>query len=108
MQQALSLMGQADTRITGTREICERTASAAVLEGSIASLGSQYVLGLRSRTIATAVGFAEQGHAATKEILNALERVPSKFRSRVGESLATVRRTQQAACRGDDPIAGSA
>ena len=54
-------MGQADTRIAGTREICERTASAAVLEGSIASLGSQYVLGLRSRTISAAVGFCRTG-----------------------------------------------
>ena len=31
------------------QQICERTASAVVLEGSIASLGSQYVLGLRAR-----------------------------------------------------------
>ena len=44
----------ADTRLTPelAREICERTASAAVLDGSIASLGSQYVLGLRARIAA--------------------------------------------------------
>jgi eukaryotic-like serine/threonine-protein kinase len=48
--QVLQLMGQpADARLTPevAREVCERTASAAVLDGSIASLGSQYVLGLR-------------------------------------------------------------
>jgi predicted Ser/Thr protein kinase len=52
IQQALRLMGQpADARLTPevAREICERTASAAVLDGSIANLGSQYVLGLRSK-----------------------------------------------------------
>jgi hypothetical protein len=46
-------MGQAkDARLTAeiAQQVCERTASAAVLEGSIASLGSQYVLGLRART----------------------------------------------------------
>ena len=32
------------------QQVCERTGSAAVLEGSIASLGSQYVMGLRART----------------------------------------------------------
>jgi len=30
------------------QEICERTGSAAVLDGSIAQLGKQYVLGLRA------------------------------------------------------------
>ena len=34
--------------------VCVRTASAAVLEGSIASLGSQYVLGLRATNCTTA------------------------------------------------------
>ena len=46
VQQTLALMGQAkDARLTAeiAQEVCERTASAAVLEGSIASLGSQYV-----------------------------------------------------------------
>ena len=54
IQQTLRLMGQsADARLTSglAREICERTASAAVLEGSIASLGSEYVLGLRAKEL---------------------------------------------------------
>ena len=52
IQQVLQEMGQPpDARLTPAiaREICERTASAAVLDGSIASLGSQYVLGLRAK-----------------------------------------------------------
>src|SRR5208337_384312 len=50
VQQVLRLMGQPpDSRLTPeiAREICQRTASAAVLYGSIGSLGSQYVLGLK-------------------------------------------------------------
>ena len=44
----------ADARLTPeiAREICERTASAAVLDGSITSLGSQYVLGFAQETAA--------------------------------------------------------
>jgi hypothetical protein len=54
IQHTLSLMDKpADTRLTPeiAREVCERTASSAELEGSIASLGSQYILGLRATPI---------------------------------------------------------
>ena len=86
----------ADARLTPeiAREICERTASAAVLDGSIASLGSQYVLGLRAKDCRTGDVLAdEQAQAARKEdVLNALGQIASKFRSRVGESLTTVKK----------------
>jgi hypothetical protein len=52
-QRELRLMGQpADARLTPAiaQEICERTGSAAVLDGSIAELGKQYVLGLRANS----------------------------------------------------------
>jgi serine/threonine protein kinase len=95
IQKVLSLMGRPpDAPLTSeiAREICERTASAAVLEGSVASLGSQYVLGLRARNCRTGnVLDEEQAQAARKEdVLNALSQIASKFRTRVGESLATV------------------
>jgi serine/threonine protein kinase/tetratricopeptide (TPR) repeat protein len=95
IQQALRLMGQpSDARLTPevAREICERTASAAVLDGSIANLGSQYVLGLRAKDCRTGDVLAEeQVQAARKEeVLNALGQIASKFRTRVGESLTTV------------------
>ena len=91
----LGLMGQpADARLTPeiARQVCERTASAAVLEGSVASLGSQFVLGLRAKNCRTGeVLDEEQAQAAKKEdVLNALSQIASKFRTRVGESLATV------------------
>ena len=95
IQQALRQMGRpADARLTPelAKEICERTASAAVLDGSIRSLGSQYVVGLRAKNCRTGdVLDEEQVQAARKEdVLNALSQIASKFRTRVGESLATV------------------
>jgi eukaryotic-like serine/threonine-protein kinase len=95
IQQALRLMGQpTDTRLTPevAREICERTASTAILDGSIANLGSQYVLGLRAKDCRTGNILAEeQVQTARKEdVLNALGQIASKFRTRVGESLTTV------------------
>jgi serine/threonine protein kinase len=50
----LSLMGQSsDARLSPelAHEVCERTASAAVLDGSIANLGSQYVLGVTRKEL---------------------------------------------------------
>jgi DNA-binding winged helix-turn-helix (wHTH) protein/tetratricopeptide (TPR) repeat protein len=94
IQQTLRLMGQpADGRLTPeiAREICERTGGAAVLDGSIASLGSQYVLGLRAKDCRSGdVLDEEQVQAARKEdVLNALSHIASNFRTRVGESLST-------------------
>jgi serine/threonine protein kinase len=91
----LSLMGQSsDARLTPelAHEICERTASTAVLDGSIASLGSQYVVGLRAKNCRTGnILDEEQVEVARKEdVLNALTQIASKFRTRVGESLVTV------------------
>ena len=95
IQQVLRLMARpADARLTPevAQEICERTAGAAVLEGSIAGLGSQYVLGLRAKNCSTGdILDEEQVQAARKEdVLNVLGQIAAKFRTRVGESLATV------------------
>src|ERR1017187_6110239 len=97
MQRALSLMGQpADARLIPkvAQEICARTASAAVLEGSIATIGSQYVLGLRAKNCRTGDVLDEEQVQATRkeDVLNALSQIASKFRTRVGESLATVQK----------------
>jgi DNA-binding winged helix-turn-helix (wHTH) protein/tetratricopeptide (TPR) repeat protein len=95
IQQTLRLMGQAaGARLTPdlAREICERSSSAAVLDGTIQSLGSQYVLGLRARNCRTGdVLDQEQVQAARKEdVLNALSQMACKFRTRMGESRSTV------------------
>jgi eukaryotic-like serine/threonine-protein kinase len=92
---ALRLMGhRADARLTPelARGVCERTGSTAILEGSIAPLGSEYVLTLQARSCRTGeVLDQEQVQAAKKEdVLIALGQVASRFRNRVGESLATI------------------
>src|SRR5207245_9547718 len=95
VRQTLALMGQAkNTRLTSeiAQQICERTGSAAVLEGSIGSLGSQYVLGFSARNCSTgSILDQEQIQAAGREeVLNSLSQIARKFRTRVGESLAMV------------------
>jgi serine/threonine protein kinase len=95
IQKTMGLMGQpADARLTPAvaKEVCERTASAAVLDGSIEPVGSAYVLGLRAKSCVTGeVLDDEQAQAARKEdVLNVLSQIASKFRTRAGESLATV------------------
>jgi serine/threonine protein kinase/tetratricopeptide (TPR) repeat protein len=95
VQQQLALMGQQkEARLTSevAQQICERTTSAMVLEGSIASLGSQYVLGLRARNCNTGNTVdQEQVQVARREdVLDSLSQVARKFRTQVGESLATM------------------
>jgi eukaryotic-like serine/threonine-protein kinase len=95
VQQQLALMGQPkEARLTSdvAQQICERTASAMVLQGSIASLGNQYVLGLRARNCNTGdIVDQEQAQVARREdVLNSLSQLARKFRTQVGESLATV------------------
>ena len=83
-----------DVRLTSqlAQDVCVRTASAAVLDGSIASLGTQYVIALRARNCSTGDILAdEQTQAARKEdVLGALSQIAIRFRTRVGESLATI------------------
>jgi tetratricopeptide (TPR) repeat protein len=96
VQHALSLMGQKeDARLTPevAREVCERTGSAAVLHGSIARIGSEYVLGLRAEDCRTGVVLDQQQVQASRkeDVLKALGEMGTRFRSRAGESLAMVK-----------------
>jgi eukaryotic-like serine/threonine-protein kinase len=77
-----------------TRELCQRAGSKAYLAGSIASLGSQYVLGLKAVNCQSGDPLAEQQvTAAGKEkVLDALGEAASKLRTELGESLATVQK----------------
>ena len=76
------------------QQVCERTASAVVLEGSITSLGGLYVLSLRARNCDTGTLVdQEQIQAARREdVLNSLSEIGRKLRTRLGESQATVDR----------------
>jgi DNA-binding winged helix-turn-helix (wHTH) protein/tetratricopeptide (TPR) repeat protein len=95
IRQTLRLMNKpADARLTPeiAREICERTGSAATLDGSITNLGSQYVLGLKAINCRNGETLDEQQVQAVRkeDALNALTTIAQNFRSRVGESLNTI------------------
>jgi eukaryotic-like serine/threonine-protein kinase len=85
-----------DTKLTPNmaRELCQRSGSTAYIAGSIASLGSQYVLELKAVNCQSGDLLAqEQVTAPAKEkVLAALGDTASKLRSRLGESLATVQK----------------
>jgi DNA-binding winged helix-turn-helix (wHTH) protein/tetratricopeptide (TPR) repeat protein len=86
----------ADTKLTPevARELCQRAGSKAYLAGTIGSLGSQYVLGLKAVNCRSGDTLAEeQVTAASKEkVLDTLGQAASKLRGELGESLATVQR----------------
>jgi eukaryotic-like serine/threonine-protein kinase len=86
----------ASTKLTPeiARELCQRADSKAYLAGSIGSLGSEYVLGLKAVNCQNGDTLAEkQVTAASKEkILDALGEAASKLRGELGESLATVQK----------------
>jgi serine/threonine protein kinase/tetratricopeptide (TPR) repeat protein len=91
VRRALSFMRQsADARLSAdiAREICERTASAAVLEPSVDLLGTRYVLGLSAKKCGTdVVLFAEQVQAERKnDVADALGRMAGRFRALAGKS----------------------
>jgi serine/threonine protein kinase/tetratricopeptide (TPR) repeat protein len=91
VRRTLSFMRQrADARLTAdiAREICERTASAAVLDPSVDSLGARYVLGLSAKKCGTdEVLFAEQVQTEHKEdFVDALSRIAGRFRALAGKS----------------------
>ena len=95
VNETLRLMGRSpDDRLTSnvTREVCQRTGSKAMLTGSIAGLGSQYVIGVKAVNCNTGDVLAEaQEQAAGKEaVLKALDNAAISLRSKLGESLSSV------------------
>jgi tetratricopeptide (TPR) repeat protein/tRNA A-37 threonylcarbamoyl transferase component Bud32 len=86
----------ADTKLTPgvARELCQRAGSKVYLAGSIGSLGSQYVLGLKAVNCRSGDTLAEeQVTAAAKEkVLDTLGEAATKLRGQPGESLATVKK----------------
>jgi len=95
--QTLVLMAKPkDARLTHeiSSEICQRTASAATIEGSVSSLGSQYVLGIKALNCRTGDLLAEDQVTATgkEQVLKSLGEAASKIREKLGESLASVQK----------------
>ena len=88
VSQTLRFMDRpSDAKLTPpvAAEICERTASAAVVEGSISSLGNEYMLSLRARNCRTGdVLDEEQAPAAKKEdVVKTLGQLATRFQTRV-------------------------
>ncbi len=97
VNSTLKLMGRpAGERLTPevTSEVCQRTGSKAIVTGSIAGLGSQYVIGLKAVNCNTGDVLAEsQEQAAGKEaVLKALDNAAVSMRSKLGESLNSVQK----------------
>jgi eukaryotic-like serine/threonine-protein kinase len=97
IQQTLQMMGhKPDAKLTPeiARELCQRTGSAAVLDGSIAQIGSQYLLTLKAVNCGSGESLAStEAQASDKShVLDALGKTASEMRNKLGESLSTVRK----------------
>jgi len=97
VRQLLKLMLRPeDARLTPeiARELCERDGGAAVIEGSIYSVGTQYVLGLRARNCYTAEVLDERQKtlARKEDVVSTLTQMAGEFRSRLGELLPAVQK----------------
>ncbi len=93
--EGLKLMGRdPGQRLAGdvARDLCQRVNSKAVLQGSIAKLGNQYVIVLEATNCATGDFLAsEEARAGSREqILAALDKAASSLRGKLGESLGSV------------------
>jgi len=76
------------------RELCQRAGSKAYVTGSIATLGSQYVLGLEAVSCQSGDLLSQEQVTATakENVLDTLGKEASKLRGQLGESLATVQK----------------
>jgi len=97
IRQTLRMMGRpANTRLTPeiTREVCQRTSSAAALDGAIALIGTRYNLILKAVNCGTRDLLASTEAQANDKshVLDALGKAASEMRRRLGESLSTVQK----------------
>jgi serine/threonine protein kinase len=97
IQQTLQMMGQKpDAKVTPeiARELCQRTSGTAVLDGSIAQIGTQYLLTLRAVSCSSGETLAStEAQASDKDhVLDALGKTASDIRSKLGESISTVQK----------------
>jgi serine/threonine protein kinase/tetratricopeptide (TPR) repeat protein len=97
LRQSLQFLGRkAEDAITPAiaREIGEREGIKAILTGTIANLGSDYIITLSAQNTATGDQIASvQTQAASKEkVLDALNQAAAQMRARLGESLASIQK----------------
>ncbi|MGC2193040.1 MAG: tetratricopeptide repeat protein [Terriglobales bacterium] len=97
VREALRYMGRPeDQRVTSdvAREISVRENAKAILTGSIASLGSHYVISLAAVNAQTGDSIAsEQAESESKEqVLKTLDKAATNMRGKLGESLPSVQK----------------
>ena len=97
IQQTLRMMSRpTNTPLTPelAREVCQRTSSAAALEGSIALIGTQYSLTVRAVNCANGDSLASAEAQANDKshVLDVLTNVASEMRRKLGESLSTMQK----------------
>jgi DNA-binding winged helix-turn-helix (wHTH) protein/tetratricopeptide (TPR) repeat protein len=97
IQQTLKLMGQpGDAKLTPAmaRELCQRAGSEAVLNGSIAQIGTQYLVTLKATNCSSGdtLASAEAEASDKNHVLEALGKTASEMRNKLGESLSTVQK----------------
>ncbi len=95
--ETLALMAQPkESRLTHelAKEVCQRTASVATIEGSISSLGTQYIVGLKALNCQTGdvLGQEQVAAAGKEEVLKALGGAATRLRQKLGESLSSVQK----------------
>jgi eukaryotic-like serine/threonine-protein kinase len=93
--QTLRMMEQpTGARLTPdvAREVCQPADATAAIEGSIASVGNQYVIGLRAVNCRSGETVAQEQVAvdAKEKVLDALGSAASSLRSKLGESRASL------------------
>src|SRR6267378_3813056 len=97
IHQTLRMMGRpANARLTPeiAREVCQRTSSAAALDGSIALIGTRYNLILKAVSCASGDSLASTEVQASDKshVLDALGKAASEMRSKLGESLSILQK----------------
>lgn len=95
--QTLQLMDRKpDAKLTPgvAREICQRTGSAADLEGWIAQIGTRYLLTLKAVNCPSGetLASAEAQASDKSHVLDALAKTASDIRNRLGESIGTIQK----------------
>ena len=97
VQDTLKMMGQAvggELTAAVAREVCQRTNAAVFLHGSIALIGSQYDLVLQAADCTTGdlVVSADARAQDKNQVLDAVSKLATEMREKLGESLSSVRR----------------
>jgi serine/threonine protein kinase len=96
-KHTLQMMGQKpDVKLTPeiARELCQRAGGAAVLNGTIAEIGALYLLTLKAVNCASGEILAStEAQASDKNhVLDALGKIATEMRTKLGESLSTVKK----------------